>query len=127
MASQRAYRPQVLIVEDDTPVRRSLQLLLAARGYAVRAYANASLALADPAAWQSDCLIADLVMDEIDGVGLLASLRAKGWDGTAILISGHLDGERTRHAEEAGFETILQKPFADGLLLDAVARAVDDA
>jgi len=127
MASQRALRPQVLIVEDDTPVRRSLQLLLAAHGYAVRAYASAAQALADPTPSQSDRLIADPVMDEIDGVALLGSLREKGWDGSAILISGHLDDERTKQAEAAGFETILHKPFADGLLIEAVAKAVGDA
>ena len=127
MASQRAVRPQVLIVEDDTPVRRSLQLLLAAQGYAVRAYASAALALADPNAHRSDCLIADLVMDDIDGLGLLASLREKGWNGAAILISGHLNMERTKQAQDGGFETILEKPFADGLLIEAVAKAVGSA
>lgn len=125
MAAKNASRPQILVVEDDSAVRRSLQLLLAARGYAVRAHASAASALADPNAWQSDCLVADLIMADIDGVALLDLLRHKGWEGAAILISGHLNDEHSRRAADAGYGTIMQKPLADGLLLEAVAKAVE--
>ena len=124
MATERGTRPQILVVEDDSAVRRSLQLLLAARGYAVRAHGSARQALADPGVLASQCLIADLVMEDIDGLGLLDALRKRDWQGKAILISGHLDGERTQSARAAGYETILAKPFVDALLVEAVAKAV---
>ena len=114
----------MLIVEDDDAVRRSLQLLLRGRGLDVRAYASATQALADPQTRRSACLVADLVMPEVDGVALLAALRKDGWDGPAILISGHLTPERSAAAEKAGFATLIRKPFNDVSLVDAVHRAL---
>ena len=40
-AKVAASRPQVVIVEDDNGVRRSLQLLLQGRGFEVKAFADA--------------------------------------------------------------------------------------
>lgn len=125
MATRRALKPKILVVEDDTSVRRSLQLLLSAQGYSVRAHGSAAQALADPEAWSADCLVADLVMDEVDGLALLIALRKDGWDGPAILISAHLTPERSRSAAEAGYGAILHKPFVEGVLVDAVARALE--
>jgi FixJ family two-component response regulator len=117
-------RPEILVVEDNSAVRRSLQLLLVARGYQVRAHASSSLALADPAARGAACLVADLMMDEVDGIDLLQSLKGQGWAGPAILITGDAEGERAQRAADAGYATILQKPFVDALLIEAVERAV---
>lgn len=124
MATSRSARPEILIVEDNSAVRRSLQLLLLARGYQVRAHASPALALADPATADAACLVADLHMDEIDGIALLCSMKARGWTGAAILITGEIDGERAQRAVDAGYCTVLQKPFIDALLVEAVAKAV---
>ena len=117
-------RPEILVVEDNSAVRRSLQLLLVARGYQVRAHASSSQALADPAARSAACLVADLMMDEVDGITLLETLKGQGWAGPAILITGDAESERAQRAAEVGYATILQKPFVDALLIEAVAKAV---
>ena len=119
-----ATRPCVLIVEDDAAVRRSLQLLLRGRGLDVRAHASARQALADPNTRTAACLVADLIMPEVDGVALLAALREDGWDGPAILVSGFLTPERIAAAERAGFAAVLKKPFADASLAEAVSRVL---
>lgn len=124
MAANGSVRPEILVVEDNSAVRRSLQLLLVARGYQVRAHASSTQALADPASTDAACLVADLHMNEIDGIELLRSFRDSGWAGPAILITGDADGARARHAADAGYATILEKPFVDALLIEAVARAI---
>lgn len=124
MAGNGSDRPEILIVEDNSAIRRSLQLLLVARGYQVRAHASSTQALADPAAPAAACLVADLHMEDVDGIALLQSLKRRGWTGSAILITGDLDGERAQQAAEAGYATILQKPFVDALLIEAVSKAI---
>ena len=123
-SSNGAERPCVLVVEDDDAVRRSLQLLLRGRGFDVRAYASARLALADHNTRAAVCLVADLVMPEVDGVALLGALREDGWSGAAILISGFLTPDRAAAAEQAGFAMVLRKPLAETSIVDAVSRAV---
>lgn len=113
---------RILLVEDDEAVRRALQLLLRAEGYDVRAYPSAVGLSRDPEALHADCLVADLVMPNKDGLELLTALRAVGWSGHAILISGYLDADREQKAREAGYAKILSKPTGDAALTRALAE-----
>jgi two-component system, LuxR family, response regulator FixJ len=122
-ASNNSSAPQrVLLVEDDGAVRRALQLLLRAEGYDVRAYPSAVGLWHDPEALRSDCLVADLVMPDKDAIELLTAMRAAGWEGQAILISGYLTADRERKAREAGYTKVLPKPIGDTVLTKAVAE-----
>jgi FixJ family two-component response regulator len=120
-------RPCILIVEDDDAVRRSLQLLLRSRGMEVRAYASARLALADREIMTGKCLIADLVMPEVDGIDLLANLRAGGWSGPAALVSGHLTPQLEERAKSAGYGPVLHKPLSEGAILGLIAELTSHA
>ncbi len=117
-------RPRILIVEDDAGVRRSMQLLLQAQGFDVRAYAAGPPLLADAAARTPDCFIADYRLDGEDGIMVLAALRRSGWNGPAILISAFKSEDLSRHALEAGFTTVFEKPLREHALVDAVSRLV---
>lgn len=127
MEIQSPARPRVLLVEDDSAVRRSLQLLLRAKGYDVRAYSSPAGLAGDEEALRSDCLVADLLLPQKDAVDLLADLRGAGWGGPAMLISGHLTAEREARARAAGFQSVLSKPLTDQTIADAVGRLLDGA
>jgi len=115
-------RVRILLVEDDSAVRRALQLLLTARGFDVRAYPSATGLSARREALAADCLIADLVMPNIDGFGLLRGLRHAGWEGPAVLISGHLTDDSERQARKEGYDVILRKPLAETALISCLSR-----
>lgn len=117
-------RPRILLVEDDPAVRRSLQLLLQSQGYDVRAYPSAVGLANNPEALNSSCLVTDLMMPDLDALGLLSALRASGWAGGAILVSGHLTNEWRELAREQGFDAALAKPIPDAVLTQWVARLV---
>ena len=117
-------RPRILLVEDDAPVRRSLQLMLLGQGYEVRAYASGVGLAHDSEALQAGCLVADLRMPGKDALELLRELRAVGWAGRAILISGHLDAAIADQARGAGFDVILPKPLPERVLNHSVAELV---
>lgn len=115
-------RPRILLIEDDSAVRRSLQLLLQARGYDVRAHANGTTMLADPACAAAACMVADYQLDGLDGVEILSRLRARGWAGPALLITAHPSSELAGRAAASGFAQVIEKPFREGAVADAVAR-----
>lgn len=112
--------PSILLVEDDDAVRRSLQLLLRSRGYDVRAHASPVGLSRDARALRSACLVADLMMPQIDALELLAEFRAAEWTGKAVLISGYLDPRWETKAREAGFDAVLNKPISDSVLIRTV-------
>ena len=122
MLATTPSRPRILLVEDDSAVRRSLQLLLQARGYEVRAHASATTALADPACGGAACMVADYQLDGLNGVEVLACLRSRGWAGPALLITGHPSAELASRAAASGFAQVIEKPFREGVVADAVAR-----
>lgn len=125
MANRSADDPnrrRVLLVEDDAAVRRSLQLLLVGQGYDVRAYSGAAGLAQDPEALRADCLIADLVIPDGNGVALLSDLRTSGWKGPAVLISGHLTNEWAERALALGYAAAFAKPIGDAVLTKCLAR-----
>ena len=115
-------RPRILLVEDDSAVRRSLQLLLQARGYDVRAHASGVTMLEDPAWSEAACMVADYQLEDLDGFEILSRLRAKGWAGPAVLITAYPSNELTDRAATGGFAQVIEKPFREGVVADAVAR-----
>ncbi|WP_425997973.1 response regulator [Caulobacter sp. DWR1-3-2b1] len=122
LMSSAQNRPQMLLVEDDHGVRRSLQLLFRGRGLDVRAYASGAALLADPRALSASCLVADYKMPELSGFDVLRGLRDLGWRGQALLITGFHSAELVARAHEAGFSHVVEKPLVDSVLLEAVKR-----
>ena len=117
--------PKVLLVEDDTAVRRSLQLVLQARGFDVKAFADPKLLLRDGAADGAACLVADYQLQQTcNGLDLLSALRRNAWTGPAILITAYPSAALTEEAVLRGYATVLAKPFRDRELADTVARLV---
>ena len=116
-------RPKILLVEDDMAVRRSLQLVLQARGFDVRAFADPELLLRDGATEDAGCLIADFRLQQnCSGLDLLSALRNRSWTGPAILITAYPSPALAEEARERGFAAVLSKPFRDRELADTVAR-----
>ena len=118
---------RVLIVEDDPSARRSLLLLLTGRGFDAVAHSGVAPALADAEARSPACLVTDYRLGDGDGIGLLATLRRRGWHGPAILISAFGSNELTKRAGDAGFTEIFDKPLREHALVDAVGRLMRGA
>lgn len=112
----------MLLVDDDAGARRSIQLLLRAKGFDVRAYATGSALLADPSSGQARCFVTDYYMDDLDGIELLSRLRGMGWNGPAVLITADPSPDLHEHARARGFAAVVEKPFRDGLLVGTVTR-----
>jgi len=113
---------RLILVEDDEGVRRSLQLMLAWRGYDVRAYASAAAAIRRLAGDRDgDLLVADYRLPDGDGIGLLRALRGDGWHGRAVMITGFPSAALTDRALESGFDAVLEKPLRAHDLIAALA------
>ncbi len=112
----------VILVEDDDALRRSLQLLLIGQGYHVLAFSQPEAAIASSASLAAACLVIDYVLPRHNGIETLRMFRAKGWQGRAVLITAFHSPGLQDAAAEAGFAAVLPKPFRT----DDLGRAMGD-
>ncbi len=111
------------VVDDDEAVRDSLRFLLEQEGLAVRTYASAGDLLGVGLAL-AGCVLTDFRMPVMDGLELQARLAERGIGLPVIVMTGHGDVPVAVRAMKAGAVDFLEKPFADGQLLDAVRRGL---
>lgn len=114
----------VHIIDDDEDVRRSLVFTLASSGLATRAYASGDMFLAELPTVEPGCVVTDVRMPGVDGLDLLAALKAKASDMPVVMISGHADVALAVEAMRAGASHFLEKPFRGEKLVQAVREAV---
>lgn len=79
--------------------------------------------LAAPPPGSSDVLLVDYVMPPMDGLTLVARLRERNWQGSAVLITGRYDTTLPDRAVLAGITTILEKPLDRAEVLRALDKA----
>jgi len=103
---------RVLVVDDDSAVRRSLSTALGRDGYEVLAAEGGNAALAHLVAASVDAIVLDVAMPEPNGLEVCRRLRAGG-DRTPILMltARGLVDDRVAGLD-AGADDYLVKPFA---------------
>ncbi|WP_396593966.1 response regulator transcription factor [Brevundimonas sp. R86498] len=114
----------VVLVDDDPAVLASLEALFEASGYVVHGFSSAAAFLARMSDLPVSCVVTDLRMPMMDGLGLLATLNARApaaWP--VVVISGYAGVADAVRVMQAGAHDLLLKPFSPGQLLAAVQGA----
>lgn len=115
----------IFIVDDDPAVRDALGLLLGVRGYRTAMFASGEAFLqAWQPAWRG-CLLIDIRMSGMDGLGLQQELLKRGCALPMIIMSGHGDVSMARAAFRANAVDFLEKPFDDAKLIGAIDEALE--
>lgn len=115
----------VHVIDDDEAMRESLSFLLEASGMSARTYGSAAEFLAGVDAAEPGCVVTDIRMPEMNGLELVAELKARGVTLPIIVITGHGDVPLAVEAMKAGVSDFLEKPFSDDTLLATIRRALD--
>ncbi|MCJ2056971.1 response regulator [Methylobacterium sp. J-048] len=115
--------PTIHVVDDDDAMRHSLALLLGVFGHRVVEHTGAATLIEEPGRLNG-CIVADLRMPHIDGLEMLARLRAAGSMVPVVMMTGHGDVPTAVRAIKLGACDFLEKPFEAALLLDAVRTAL---
>jgi two-component system, LuxR family, response regulator FixJ len=112
-------RPLVIVVDDDVAVRNSLKFSLEVEGFAVRAYSGGIELLKDSELLRGGCLVIDQNMPGMQGLDLVAQLRARDVAMPAILITSSPTAALSERAAKAGV-AIVEKPLLGTALLDRI-------
>ena len=127
-------RPLILLADDNADMRNYVRRLLAPR-YEVEIVADGEAALAAIARRKPDLVLTDIMMPRMDGMELLARLRANPETNTlpVILLSARSGEESRVEGMQSGADDYLIKPFGGRELLARVdahvklARLRDDS
>jgi two-component system response regulator FixJ len=115
----------IALVDDDNDLRRSTGDLLKAEGYRVESFTNgAEFIAADPDTALS-CILLDIEMPGLDGIGVLQALGARGLRVPVLVITGQGDVPTAVKAMRLGAVNFIEKPYDPDELLRAVREALD--
>jgi two-component system KDP operon response regulator KdpE len=112
-------RTQILVVDDERPIRRALEVTLSKAGYRVSTATDAAETLTQAALNPPDLVILDLMLPDADGADVCRQLRE--WLRAPILLISAVGEEQDKiRALDAGADDYLTKPFGIGELLARV-------
>jgi len=101
---------RILVVDDEPQIRRSLQVNLEAKGYAVTTAEDAEQALQAAANRTPDVIVLDLLMPGMDGMELTRKIREHS--AVPIIFLSAIGDERKKvEALELGADDYVTKPF----------------
>jgi two-component system KDP operon response regulator KdpE len=113
---------RILVVDDEPQIRRSLQINLENKDYAVETAASGEEALEAMARRKPDVVIVDLVLPSIDGIELTRRIREQS--SIPIIVLSAIGDERKKvEALESGADDYVTKPFG----MDELAARIRSA
>ena len=119
-----ASAASILIVDDETEIRESLQTLLEFEGYRVDTAENGEDGLARIASQPYDLVLLDLALPGRNGMEVLADIRERDPELSVIMITAYGTVENAVNAMQSGATNFIQKPWDNEKLLADVRAAV---
>jgi len=120
---------RILVIDDDAPFLKVVNVMLATAGYVVQEAANGKIGLACYQQQRSDVVITDILMPDREGLETIRALKV--FDPDVKIIAMSVGGEgRLGYLQTAvafGARGTLHKPFSREQLLTTLADVFKDA
>jgi FixJ family two-component response regulator len=115
----------VFVVDDDDQARESVCALIRSMGLEAECYASGEAFLESYAEDRPGCLVTDLRMLGMSGLELQETLIERGFTLPVIVITAHPRTSLTVRAMRRGAITLLEKPYQDNELWDAIREGIE--
>ena len=117
---------QILIVDDDPVILKSLKDLLAVRGYPTDTAVGGKEAIIQLDQKPYDVILLDLHMPYVTGHDVMAHIKNNRIDTSVIIVSGETSFESARDAVSKGAYDFLRKPYAADELVITLSNALKE-
>jgi FixJ family two-component response regulator len=111
----------VRVIDDDAAVRDSLEALLAVTGYPVATYGSAEEYLLAPEDEANGCILLDLHMPGMGGLGLMEALARRLPALPVVVLTAAREPGLHERATGLGARAVLTKPVRRATLLETLA------
>jgi two-component system, LuxR family, response regulator FixJ len=119
-----AFEPVVFVVDDDEHACKSVCALVRSLGLQAEAYSSAEDFLARHTRGRPGCLVTDIRMTGMSGLDLQDRLAAENIHLPVIVLTAYPRTRSTVRAMRAGAMTLLEKPYDEEELWDAIRKAL---
>jgi FixJ family two-component response regulator len=116
--------PQVFVVDDDRATCASITALVQSMGVRSETYTSAEDFLARYDDSQPGCLVLDMRLSGMSGLELLESLSQRPVPLPTLIVTAYADVPLAVRAMRLGAFTVLQKPYRNQELWDAISKAL---
>jgi CheY-like chemotaxis protein len=100
----------ILLVDDDTPIRELYEQILTGAGYAVDSAEDGKKGLAKIKEKKYDLILLDIMMPQIDGIGVLDTIKSENIkNGPIIFMTNLLNDPATKEVVEKGAAGVITK------------------
>ncbi|MBC8034953.1 MAG: response regulator transcription factor [Chitinophagaceae bacterium] len=123
--NQTASKASILLVEDEENLHEALKLNLELEGYAVTSSYDGTQALQTIHTEYFDLIILDIMLPEIDGIGVLETLRVQNNPVPVLILSAKNNSADRVLGLKKGADDYLTKPFNLEELLLRVQKLID--
>jgi len=124
-ASPVTTKPTVYVVDDDASIRRLLSWLMEKEGVRVQSFANAEAFLEGFKPNGPACLVLDLKLGGMDGLGLQQRLKERGLELPVVFVSGTAQVPQAVQAVKDGAFDFVVKPFDYRKLVAVIRNCLD--
>ena len=111
----------IAVIDDDLRVLESLVNLLASFGYKAESYRSAEQFLASGALSQTSCIVTDVEMRKMSGLGLLQHLKSNNFTVPVIIITGKPSARSEGFYLESGAVGFFRKPVDGDALVELIS------
>ena len=119
-----AVSPLVFVIDDDESMRKGVKRLLNSADYETEVFKSAADFLNRPVHPGPSCVIVDVKMPGMDGIGFQKALIQRRREEQLVFITGHGDIPMCAQVMKDGAVDFLPKPFKPKRLLECVERAL---
>lgn len=115
----------ILIIDDERPIRRTLREILEFEKYKIEEAEDGEEGIAKAKSKNFDLILCDIKMPKKDGIEVLQTLKDAGIESPVVMISGHGTIETAVEAIKIGAYDFIAKPPDLNRLLITVRNALD--
>jgi len=114
----------ILVVDDEKIITDLTSMVLASRGFNVRAVSSGHEALSVAESLRPALVLLDYMMPELDGMQVLRALRSRYPDTYVVMFTGKGSEELAVELMKAGASDYLRKPFNNQDLIDRIENVL---
>jgi two-component system NtrC family response regulator/two-component system response regulator HydG len=118
-------RSRILVIDDEQNARDALTTILREEGYEVAEAADGEAGVEKVSSFQPDAVLCDIKMPKLDGLELLKSVRAEGFDTLFLMMTAFGSIETAVEAMRSGAQDYITKPVDVAAVLVKLERALE--